>query len=269
MLTDAMKSDALRFLIVAGKGSVSLKFCERFDEHSKIWNLRDHSHPYLELLFFIDGKARVCTDEGTLDVALYDLIVYPPGVIHRETLDASSHQEIVCLWLDLGESASLPFSFKLTDDDGVLGWLCQAAHANHLKRSTRYRELEDHLLKSLLLFMEQKLETEASSRVATLDRTRAFIDDHYAEEFDIETLAGIACVTPSYLSRIFKKHLGTPPMRYRNAVRIEKAKQLLLLKEDSIEEIAEEVGFCDTKYFSHLFKTLTSLTPSQFRRKYR
>lgn len=269
MLTEAMKKDVLRFLRAAGKGGISLKFCERFDGNSRIWNLKEHSHPYLELIYFIDGKAKVTTAGDTLDVTLFDLLVYPPGVAHRETLDASSHQEIVCLWLELGCRDSLPFSFKLGDDDGELGWLCQAAQQSHVRKAGHHKELEEHLLRSLLLFMVQRLAGADVSGSAALDRSRAYIDEHYAEGFDMETLAGVACVTPSYLSRLFRKHLGTTPMRYRNSVRVENARHLLLVKSATVEEIAEALGFEDTKYFSRLFKGKTGHTPSQFRRKYR
>lgn len=269
MLTADMNRQALGFLNAAGNGPLALKFCERFDEGSRIWNLREHSHPFLELIFFLDGRASVATGGHTLDVSLFDLVAYPPNVAHCETLDAALHQEIICLWLDIGERAALPFSFKLRDDDGALGWLCQVIHANHLRKSIHYRELEDNLLKSLLLFMEQRLESPAASGIPALDRSTTYINKHYAEGFTVEDLAAIACVTPSYLSRLFNRHLGTTPMRFRNAVRIEKAKQLLLVKSASVEEIAEVLGFEDTKYFSQLFKGHTSLTPTEFRRKYR
>ncbi len=269
VLTEDAKKGAFQFLRAAGKGPMVLKFCERFDEKSRIWNLREHSHPYLELIFFIEGRASVASSGNTLDVSLFDLVAYPPNVPHRETLDAASHQEIICLWLDLGGRAELPFSFKLTDNDGALGWLCQVIHANHLGKSRHYRELEDNLLKSLLLFMEQKLEAAGASGNPALDRSRTYIDEHYAEGFDVEALARVACVTPSYLSRLYRRHMGTTPMRYRNAVRIEKAKQLLLVKSASVEEIADVLGFDDTKYFSRLFKSLTALSPSDFRKKHR
>jgi AraC-like DNA-binding protein len=269
MLNEAAKEAALRFLREAGTGSISLKFCERFDEKSKIWNLKEHTHPYLELLYFIEGRASVATGGDTLDVAIYDILVYPPGVPHRETLDSTSRQEIVCLWLDLGNRPTLPFSFKLSDDDGEIGWLCQSAHRNHLRRGAHYLELEDHLLRSILLFIEQKLMLAGQSKNAALDRCRAYIDEHCVEDFDVETLARIAYVTPSYLSRLFKKHLETTPMRYRNAVRVEKAKHLLLIKSATVEEIADALGFEDAKYFSRLFRSHTTLTPSQFRKKYR
>lgn len=268
MLSDAMKMDTLQFLRAASDGQVSLKFCKRFNQDSKIWNFHEHSHPYLELLYFFDGRASVATRDDTIDVALYDLVVYPPGVTHRESLDSSIHNEIVCLWIELESPVTLPFSFKLRDDDGELGWLCQAANLNHSRQGRHFLELENHLLKSLLLFMEQKLETVNSSTSIQLDRSRAYIYEHYAENFDIETLARVACVTPSYLSRLYKKHLGTSPMRFRNAVRIEKAKHMLLVRSLSIEQIASLLGFEDTKYFSQLFKTATTLSPSDFRRKY-
>lgn len=269
MLTEAAKDEVLRFLREVDEGTISLKFCERFDEKSKIWNLKEHSHPFLELIYFIEGKASVATGGDTLDVALYDLLVYPPGVTHRETLDSGSRQEIVCLWLDLGHQATLPFSFKLSDDGGELGWLCQSAHKNHIRRGEHFLELEEHLLRSILLFIEQKLALSARSKSAALDRCRAYIDEHCAEDFTVETLAQVAFVTPSYLSRLFKKHLGITPMRYRNAARMEKAKHLLLIKSASVEEIADALGFEDAKYFGQLFKSHTSLNPSQFRRKYR
>ncbi|MCX7026809.1 MAG: helix-turn-helix domain-containing protein [Spirochaetes bacterium] len=269
MLTEAAKKEVLSFLREAGEGTLSLRFCERFDEKSKIWNLKAHSHPFLELIYFIEGKASVTTGGDTLDVTFYDLLVYPPGVVHRELLDSTSRQEIVCLWIELGRRATLPFSFKLSDDDGELGWLCQSAHKNHIRRGEHFLELEEHLLRSLLLFIEQKLVLSGPSRSAALDRCHMYIDEHCTEGFDVEKLAQVAYVTPSYLSRLFRKHLGTTPMRYRNAVRIEKAKHLLLVTSASVEQIADTLGFEDTKYFSHLFKIITSFTPSQFRTKYR
>ena len=269
MLGDDRGKEALRFLREAGKGKLALRFCERFDEKSRIWNLKEHSHPYLELLYFIEGKASVATGGEALDVALYDLLVYPPGVAHRETLDPTSRQEIVCLWLEVGAKAALPFSFKLSDDDGELGWLFQNTHRNHIQRKGRFLELDDHLLRSLLIFMEQRLELGGQSKNLALDRCRAYIDEHCTEAFEMDALAEVACVSSSYLSRLFKKHLGTTPMRYRNSVRVERAKHLLLAKSVTVEEIADTLGFEDAKYFSHLFKTATSLTPSQFRRKYR
>ncbi len=72
-------------------------------------------------------------------------------------------------------------------------------------------------------------------------------------------------VSPSYLFRLFKKKMGVTPMRYRNLVRIDKAKLLLLDRTLTIEEVAERVGFEDAKYFARVFKKETGASPSAFR----
>lgn len=269
LLSNEEKQAALGFLRGAVAGSISLQFCERFDESSKIWNLKEHAHPFLELIYFIEGKARVASDGNTLDVTLYDLLAYPPGVAHQETIDLGSRQEIVCLWLDLGTAATITFPFKLSDDEGELGWLCLCLYRNHVRQGEASLELEQHLLKSLLLVIMQKLSMNAHSGSLALDRCRTYIDEHYAEAFDVGMLAQLVYVSPSYLSRLFRKHLGTTPLQYRNSVRVDKAKHLLLVKSASVEEIADFLGFEDSRYFSQLFKSATSLTPSEFRKKFR
>ena len=72
-------------------------------------------------------------------------------------------------------------------------------------------------------------------------------------------------VSDSYLSRLMRSHIGMPPMKYVNSVRIEKAKQVL--KTDlPIVQIASMLGFVEPKYFSTVFKRETGTTPSKYRK---
>jgi AraC-like DNA-binding protein len=72
-------------------------------------------------------------------------------------------------------------------------------------------------------------------------------------------------VSASYLFRVFRKRMGVTPMHYRNMVRVDRAKLLLLDRSLILEDIASRVGFEDVKYFSRVFKRETSLSPSGFR----
>ena len=76
-----------RFLEQVPIDHASLQFCERFDEQSRIWNFDMHSHPYFELIFFIEGKANIDAGAETVDVAGFDVVVYPPGLLHAEHLE--------------------------------------------------------------------------------------------------------------------------------------------------------------------------------------
>jgi len=79
-------------------------------------------------------------------------------------------------------------------------------------------------------------------------------------------LARAAYVSPSYLFRVFRKMMGVSPMHYRNLVRVDKAKLLLLERALTVEDVASRVGFEDVKYFARVFKKETGTSPSEFRR---
>ncbi|MEG1992110.1 MAG: helix-turn-helix transcriptional regulator [Acetivibrio sp.] len=68
-----------------------------------------------------------------------------------------------------------------------------------------------------------------------------------------------------YLGRLFKQSTGKSISEVINNIRIEKAKADLVETQDSIENIAQKVGFNNTKYFYVIFKNHEGITPKQFR----
>lgn len=78
-------------------------------------------------------------------------------------------------------------------------------------------------------------------------------------------LADALHVAPSYLSRLFRQHLGLPPMAYLARWRAERAAALLLGTTRPISDIAEEVGWGDPNYFSRRFKQHFGVSASAYR----
>ncbi|MES2310018.1 MAG: helix-turn-helix domain-containing protein [Verrucomicrobiota bacterium] len=68
-----------------------------------------------------------------------------------------------------------------------------------------------------------------------------------------------------HLCRLFKSSFGITPVEYRNAIRLERAKKLLLESKKNITEIAYEVGFDDPGYFSRQFKKQNKISPKNLR----
>jgi AraC family transcriptional regulator, L-rhamnose operon transcriptional activator RhaR len=85
------------------------------------------------------------------------------------------------------------------------------------------------------------------------------------QNWTLTELADSLHVAPSYLSRLFQQHLGIPPMAYLTHWRAERAAALLLGTTRSIGEIAEEVGWTDTNYFSRRFKKHFGMSASAYR----
>ena len=78
-------------------------------------------------------------------------------------------------------------------------------------------------------------------------------------------LARSVGMSVSTFRRNFFSATGMNPSEYRNALRTAKAKSLLSDGSESIERIAELLGFCDGAYFSRFFKRQTGLSPSAYR----
>ena len=57
-------------------------------------------------------------------------------------------------------------------------------------------------------------------------------------------------------------------MEYVIEIRILNARNLLVQTNQDVAEIAAKVGYTDLKYFSRIFKKMTNLTPSEYRRLY-
>ena len=69
----------------------------------------------------------------------------------------------------------------------------------------------------------------------------------------------------TYLSNLFSEIEGTTIEKYFIAQKIEKVKELLKYDELSINEIAEKLNYSSSAYLSSQFKSITGLTPSQFK----
>ncbi|MBB3113041.1 YesN/AraC family two-component response regulator [Paenibacillus phyllosphaerae] len=87
-------------------------------------------------------------------------------------------------------------------------------------------------------------------------------------EYDKATLHYVAekvFLTPAYLSSLFKNHMGVTFIEHLTEIRISHAKKLLKQTYLKNYEVAEQVGYHDSRYFSQIFKRKVGLSPSEFR----
>ena len=83
----------------------------------------------------------------------------------------------------------------------------------------------------------------------------------------VAELAAMAGMSPSHFIRTFRTALGTSPIDWLRRERINQAKRRLVETDDSMKEIARLVGYSDQFFFSKDFKQMTSLTPTDYRKR--
>ncbi|CAN7308231.1 helix-turn-helix domain-containing protein [Paenibacillus sp. LjRoot153] len=96
----------------------------------------------------------------------------------------------------------------------------------------------------------------------------SFIQSNYANpDFSLTLLSETFQLKSSNISKLFKEVTGQNFVEYLLKVRIEQAKQLLILEQDvSIQDIGIRVGYLHAKTFIRLFKKETGVTPGEYRR---
>jgi AraC-like DNA-binding protein len=95
----------------------------------------------------------------------------------------------------------------------------------------------------------------------------AYIQQNYTRSFSLIQLSETIGVSKSYLSRIFKMDTGISLWEYLNRFRIQKAKELLLLTDETITEVAAGVGYEDVSYFSRVFHDIAGCSPRTYRQQ--
>jgi len=88
----------------------------------------------------------------------------------------------------------------------------------------------------------------------------------YDPNLNTQYLADFAGITVNYLLRFFKAQTGTGLMDYIHEKRVKKAKELLSSTNLSVNEIAENVGYCSMNTFNRIFKKIEGVPPGQYRK---
>jgi len=91
------------------------------------------------------------------------------------------------------------------------------------------------------------------------------LETHYREPINLEGLARIAHMHERGLLRAFKKALGLSPIAYLIRVRVSRATELLRNEDMSITDVAFELNYEDSSYFSRQFQEIMGMTPRNYR----
>lgn len=92
-----------------------------------------------------------------------------------------------------------------------------------------------------------------------------YIEAHSTEKFSLAALSGSLYINGSYLLRVFKEYTGHTLLWYHNFVRCEQAKQYLAGNGLSVSAAGEKAGFVSSAHFSHVFRKMTGMTPTEYR----
>ena len=120
-------------------------------------------------------------------------------------------------------------------------------------------------LHALLVDLDWADESRCSAGADNLLLARARLEQELAHHLDVRRVARDLGMGYESFRKRFSKAFGISPVRYRLERRVDRTKTLLAAGEETLAEIAKQVGFCDEYYLSHKFKQLTGTSPGAYR----
>ncbi|EHB50148.1 helix-turn-helix domain-containing protein [Paenibacillus lactis] len=93
-----------------------------------------------------------------------------------------------------------------------------------------------------------------------------FMENHISEEISLELLADKLNMSPTYLSGYIKEKTGSNFSDHLHAIRIRKAKELLVTTNMPVQEVGEQIGYRNVTSFIRMFKKLTGQPPGDYRK---
>jgi len=155
---------------------------------------------------------------------------------------------------------------------GTTSWHDLAIHiiSRHISAGEAMRIAKVYLLKwhdeGQLPYAALNRNTPHTDSIARM--CEDWLKEHYNKNDALAQVVKFANIPERTLKRRFKAATGTALINYIQNLRIEEAKRLLETTNKAVDEISYKVSYEDLSFFRRLFKRLTGLTPSQYRRMF-
>lgn len=238
----------------------------------KEWGYRDTVPNFSKFYYIIDGECLFKFGDQEF-IAKKGQLLLIPGNVQQSYYHISDHYitkywfhfDCTCNGIDLFEMLSLPLYINIGYNKDVIELFEKINNAESYENTSIIHQ-NSNILKLLSLYIGySNVPAKHVFRNSDLTDLLLYIEDHLSDELTIEQLCSVYQFHPSYLTKRFKKQVGCPPSEYITNLRIEKAITLLTVSRESIQNIAETVGFKDSYYFSKVFKQKTGYSPADYR----
>jgi AraC-like DNA-binding protein len=259
-----------------------------------------HKHDYFQILIYMSDAPALRIGLRSHKPQRGSIYFVAPMVPHQIRVDQSTCHVVIYFDLDFIRP-SITRSYPITELVRMAPELTPFAWQNHvdfhLDRARMDRversitsmigqyeasricslEIIRAELALMLAFLSQDYDAEFAELSAKLPvmgrdgghmrRIADFIGENYTRNPSILEAANAARLSKSRLCALIRQYTGTTFKTLIREMRIEEARERLVLTDDTITQVAYAVGYNDEKYFLRSFKNSVGMTPSTYRRR--
>lgn len=144
---------------------------------------------------------------------------------------------------------------------GVTRFLLKPSKMEEIKEALTV--MTERLNKQEIAATEEEQAQHAGSFI--VNQALLFMEKNYQQKLTLQTVADCCYVSQWHLSKLLNRYAGKSFYDILNAIRIQRAKELLADPKLKIGEIGELVGYADTAHFARTFKKLEGMSANEYR----
>jgi AraC-like DNA-binding protein len=264
-------------------------------------DMAPHRHNFFQIFFVASGHATHEIAGEVTEANAGHIFFVSPYTIHRVTFPRESRCYVVYFDANFLHRSGIlseaspedPNSYRVPE---MFPFFCQKTSGFQLDEETR-GEVEHRCERLLVacarkdLFDHAEIRAELTLLLVTVARkyyaevplprndasfeslhnrhvrmALTYIKENFHRPISLKTVAEQVHLSETYLTHLFKSETGKSFKPLLDELRIENAKNLLSYTDLPLKTIAFRSGFLDQVHFGKRFKTLTHMTPAQFRK---
>lgn len=268
--------------------------CEWINERSVQyqWEIKPHQHDaLLQLMYIRSGGGEVSLENQRLPFAGPSILVLPNRTVHafsfqRDTdgpvftaaqrpLESMARIVAPGLLGFLQRPSVVPLPWQADGSEPI--WPLIQLIEEEARSKARGNIAAGHALLLTLLIHAARLDASIntaprpgkSRRAAVLRQFRELVNQHFRNHWTLGRYSEALGMTTATLGRVCREEAGVAPSAIISERIVREAQRQLAYTSLHIQQIAHELGFADTAYFSRFFRKQAGLKPSEFRASFK
>ncbi len=243
-----------------------------------------HWHKEIELIMVLKNKVNILLGDNAYELAEGNLFIVNKNEIHSiQPVDSDTSCELLVLQFDADELIFNKIKendlfFKINNDENETEILelkkILARMLNISINKPMYYKiyLKKSIMDLILIFHFFFIDYDKQNHITyaykneKLNDIIFYIHENQSDsELSLNSIADYFNITPQYLSKFFKQHIGTSLIKYLNILRFNSSLNTLIHTDDTVLDVALKHGFPNSKSYYKTFSNILNMTPTKFR----